>query len=183
MEHQIKHDIQHHPRNCLALVNLADTNVSNHQTAFLFPMGELNNQLSVSYMIRNVLYTSNNTKDLSRSLWSRTRGLLFDASPQPVVTFDTPIRQIVSSTSTYGTELPTFAVRTMSFCSIFSVATNISNRRQAPLTVHQLVSVKAAEIGVMLDVAASPFNRSQILLVNESGEITLIQATNGGHDL
>ena len=73
---------------------------------------------------------------------------------------------------------PTFAVRTMSFCALFSV--NFGSTRSVfnRPSVNQLTLVKPRETGTIVDIAASPFALSRTLLVNETGMISLMQADN-----
>ncbi|KAG8807529.1 hypothetical protein FRC17_004420, partial [Serendipita sp. 399] len=73
--------------NLLALVHSRTTKDRDNYTAVLFPVGELKNQLNVSFL----------------SL-SRTKKVVYDPGTAPAATFETPIEQIISSTVPYRGE-------------------------------------------------------------------------------
>jgi hypothetical protein len=137
--------------------------------------------------------------DISRATWSSSKGIIFTASANPVAKFETPLSQIAASGTQnegldsiytftlrfkHGVDSPMLAVRTMSFCALFSISNGASKKtRYSSPNLKQLASSKASDTGTILDMAISPFTPSQVLLAGESGEVFLMQAGRDDFDM
>jgi hypothetical protein len=64
----------------------------------------------------------------------------------------------------------------MSLCALFSVNFGSTRSLFNQPSVNQQILVKPRETGTIVDIAASPFAVSRILLVNEIGVVSLMQA-------
>lgn len=76
-------------------------------------------------------------------------------------------------------DLSTFAVRTMSFCALFSVNFSPIRSTYSQPSINQLIISKHTDTGTILDICASPFTFSRVLAANETGRLTLMQLDNG----
>lgn len=168
--YQARYKSQPNEGNRLAFVHSHNA-PRDRQIAFVFPVPGQNNQLNVS-----------------SSSWSRSRGAMLNIAPSPVATFDTPILQVASSTYNHREEvsaqdLPTFSVRTMSFCALFSVNFSPLRSIHSQPSINQVFLCKYAETGAISHISTSPFTPSRVLLVNATGAVTLMQADNTNAEL
>ncbi|KAG8812961.1 hypothetical protein FRC17_001732 [Serendipita sp. 399] len=146
--------------NLLALVHSRTTKDKDNYTAVLFPVGELKNQLNVSFL----------------SL-SRTKKVVYDPGTAPATTFETPIEQIISSTVPYRSEgysedNPTFAVRTMSLVVVYSIT---FGRALLSTMIHPLAVLKISDIGDVVDLVISPFDNRKLALISHTGAVSILQ--------
>ncbi|CCA69659.1 hypothetical protein PIIN_03598 [Serendipita indica DSM 11827] len=150
--------------NCLAIVY---SSRENGQAGVLHPAGDLQQQLYLS------LFTMSRAKKLS-----------FDAAATPSATFDSPICQIVSSTEIWSPGEhkkrrwdPTFAVRTLTTVSVFSIQ---FGRTLRTTSITQLAAIKITDIGEIADLIISPFDNKRLGLVDTSGSISFLAIHNAG---